>query len=102
MKISIKIDQIRSIQDLDNYWNNSDYRNLLELFDFPDVQEISDNDLFEMLKMAISDFKPEEAAEKVLTYKLSERLGSGQISQIAHDMRTEPNGRRIPRYFAAR
>lgn len=36
--------------------------------------------------MAISDYEPNEAAEIVLTYKLSEELNEGQIQQISHNM----------------
>ncbi len=86
MKFTIKVNSIRSIKTIDGYWNNEDYRNLLELFDFSDFQEVPEEELFEMLSMAMSDFEPIEAAEVVLGYKLSKKLNSGQIKNISHEM----------------
>jgi hypothetical protein len=56
------------------------------LFSFPDANTIKPENLREMLFMAIGDFEPNEAAEVVLTYKLSERLNEGQIAQVSNDM----------------
>jgi hypothetical protein len=86
MKFSIKINNIASVEEIENFWNNNDYINLLELFDFPDAKTLKPESLKEMLQMAITDFEANEAAEIVLRYRLSERLTEGQIAQISNDM----------------
>ena len=86
MKFSIKLNSAETVEEIENYWTNQDYINLLELYNFPDAKTIKPENLREMLFMAISDFEQNEAAEILLTYKLSERLNEGQIAQISNDM----------------
>ena len=86
MKFKIVLNNVSTVEEIENYWNNQDYINLLELFSFPDANTIKPENLREMLFMAIGDFEPNEAAEIVLTYKLSENLNEGQIAQISNDM----------------
>lgn len=86
MKFNIKINSAETIDEIENYWSNEDYKNLLPLFDFPDADTIKVENLKEMLFMAISDFEPNEAAKIVLTYRLSDSLNEGQIDQISNDM----------------
>lgn len=86
MKFKITLNNASTVEEIENYWQNQDYVNLLELFSFPDAKSIKPENLREMLFMAIGDFEPNEAAEVVLTYKLSERLNEGQIAQVSNDM----------------
>jgi hypothetical protein len=86
MKFKITLNNASTVEEIENYWQNQDYVNLLELFSFPDANTIKPENLREMLFMAIGDFEPNEAAEVVLTYKLSERLNEGQIAQVSNDM----------------
>lgn len=86
MKFKIVLNNASTVEEIENYWNNQDYINLLELFSFPDANTIKPENLREMLFMAISDYEPNEAAEIVLTYKLSDSLNEGQIAQISNDM----------------
>ncbi len=86
MKFTIKLKNIRTIEKIEDYWQKEDYINLLELFDYPDATSVPETELFEMLSMAISDFEPDEAAEIVLTYKLSNILKKGQIENLSHEM----------------
>ena len=86
MKFNVEISSAERIDEIENYWSNDDYKNLLPLFDFPDAETIKVENLKEMLFMAISDFEPNEAAKIVLTYRLSDRLNEGQIDQISNDM----------------
>ncbi|MFT5754284.1 MAG: hypothetical protein ACI924_001515 [Flavobacterium sp.] len=86
MKFSIKLNKTTTVEEIENYWQNQDYVTLLELFSFPDAKTIKSENLKEMLFMAIVDFEPNEAAEVVLAYKLSEHLNEGQIAQISNDM----------------
>lgn len=89
MDFSIKIIKIRSIDRIEGAWTFDDYVNLLELFDYSDAKSTPEPELFDMLSMAMSDFEPEEAAEIVLTYKLGDRLKSGQIKNLSHEMLEE-------------
>jgi hypothetical protein len=86
MKFNITIKGVATIEEIENYWKDQDYINLLEQFDFPDVEGVKKENLKDMLNMAITDFEPNEAAAILLTYKLSERLNEGQIDQISNDM----------------
>ncbi len=86
MKFNITINSVKTVEEIDSYWQNQDYIYLLEKFNFPDANNVMPENLREMLNMAITDFEPNEAAAIVLTYKLSERLTKGQIDQISNDM----------------
>ena len=86
MKFTIKLKKIRTIEKIEGYWKKEDYINLLELFDYSDATSIPEEELFDMLSMAISDFEPDEAAETVLTYKLKSILKEGQIKNLSHEM----------------
>jgi hypothetical protein len=86
MKLNIEIKSIYTIDEIPNYWTNQDYIALLENFGFADGKTMAPENLQEMLYMAIGDFEPNEAAQIVLKYKLSNDLNEGQIDQISNEM----------------
>ncbi|NNC96270.1 MAG: hypothetical protein HKN92_11985 [Chitinophagales bacterium] len=86
MKFTIKINSIKSIEKIEGFWKNEDYKNLLEEFDFTDADSLNETEYQEMLLMAITDFEPDEAAEIILKYKLSDKLNEGQITNLSHEM----------------
>ena len=86
MKYTITIKDIQTVDEIQEYWTNDDYVQLLEKFNFPDEGEVKTENLRELLFMAITDFEPSEAAKLVLDYKLGEQLSEGQIDQISNDM----------------
>ncbi|MFO8145748.1 MAG: hypothetical protein ACQEWG_01145 [Bacteroidota bacterium] len=86
MKYKIKIEDIRTVDEIKEYWTKEDYVQLLEKFNYPDAKDSKAENLRELLFMAITDFEPSEAAKVVLDYKLGEHLSEGQIDQIANDM----------------
>lgn len=86
MKYQVTINHINNVDDLENYWTVKDYVNLLAQFDYPDAKSTDLTELQELLSMAVSDFEPNDAASKVLTYKLSDHLNEGQIDQISNEM----------------
>lgn len=89
MKIGVKIDDFKTVNELDFYWEKGDYKNLLQEFNYPDADQLKDAEVLEFLFMAISDFEPAEAAEIVLTYKMSDQLNEGQIQNLSHEMLAE-------------
>jgi len=86
MKYKIEIDQINTVDEIQDYWTKDDYVQLLELFNYPNAEDAKPENLRELLFMAITDFEPNEAAKLVLDYKLGEQLSEGQIEQISNDM----------------
>ncbi len=86
MKIAVKIVGIKYVNEIDSYWSDQDFIELLKMFDFPDVDQISPDELREMLYLAVTDFKPEEAAKILLTFKLSNQLTKSQIQSLSHEM----------------
>ena len=86
MKYHIKINSIKIVDEIKEYWTNKDYVQLLEKFNYPDAEDSNTENLRELLFMAISDFDPGEAAIIVLDYKLANHLSAGQIEQISNDM----------------
>lgn len=86
MKYKIEIKDVQTVDEIREYWTNEDYVQLLEKFDYPNAEDSKNENLRELLFMAITDFEPSEAAKLVLEYKLGEQLSQGQIDQISNDM----------------
>jgi len=86
MKCKVTIEAIKAIDELPNAWTDQDYVNLLELYNYPDGASVPTTELKDFLFLAINDFDPSEAAEILLSYRLSEHLSAGQIQNISHDM----------------
>ncbi|HZK95366.1 MAG TPA: hypothetical protein VFC67_14255 [Prolixibacteraceae bacterium] len=89
MKYTLKINSIKSVDELEGSWNKADFVELLSRFDYADADKLKQNELKDFLFMAISDFEPDEAATIVLDYKLSEVLTEGQIDNLSHEMTRE-------------
>jgi hypothetical protein len=86
MKYQVSIKKINSVNSIENYWINADFVHLLNEFNYPEAEKANASELEELLLMAITDFEPPEAAQILLTYKLSESLSEGQIQNISHEM----------------
>ena len=86
MKYLVKINDVKSTDELEGAWNNDDFKELLARFEYPDADQLKPTELKEYLFMAISDFEPSEAATILLDYKLSEVLAEGQIDNLSHEM----------------
>ena len=89
MKYTLKINSIKSVDELEGAWTNADFVSLLTKFDYADADKLKQNELKDFLFMAISDFEPDEAASIVLDYKLSDVLTEGQIDNLSHEMTRE-------------
>lgn len=86
MKFSVKINEVKSIEELPESWNNDDFKALLARFEYPDAAQLKPAELKDYLFLAISDFEPNEAAAVLLDYKLSDQLAEGQIDNLSHEM----------------
>ena len=89
MKYAVKINNVKTIDELEGSWTNADYIELLSRFDYADAKKLKPNELKEYLFMAISDFEPTDAAAIVLNYKLSDVLAEGQTENLSHEMMRE-------------
>ncbi|GAB1450969.1 hypothetical protein MASR2M47_10250 [Draconibacterium sp.] len=86
MKYLVKINDVKSTDELEAAWSNDDFKELLARFEYPEAEQLKPTELKEYLFMAISDFEPSEAAAILLDFKLSEVLNEGQIDNISHEM----------------
>jgi len=89
MKYIVKINSVKTIDELTGSWNNTDYVELLERFGYAEAEKVKQTELKEYLFMAIADYDPTEAAAIVLDYKLSEVLTEGQINNLSNEMTRE-------------
>jgi hypothetical protein len=89
MKVKVNISKIRTVNELESYWTNQDFIELLDRMNMPDADKLNPTELKDLLYMAITDFEPAEAAEIILTYKLGERLTPGQIQNLSHEFLEE-------------
>lgn len=88
-KYQIEISEYKKIRELHGAWNMADYQALLELCDVDDVTSIADEELFDYLSMALQELDPDEAAAKVINYRLGHKLNKGQIQNMSHDIQEE-------------
>lgn len=89
MKYSVKINSVKTVEELLGSWSGDDYKELLKRFEYPDADKLKPGELKEYLSMAVADFEPNEAAAILLEYKLSDTLAEGQIDNISHEMTRE-------------
>ncbi len=89
MNYFVKINSVKTIDELQDAWSNADFIELLKRFDYDDAEKLNPNELKDYLFMAIADFDPTDAATLLLDYKLSEVLAEGQIDNLSHEMLRE-------------
>ena len=78
--------KFETIEELPNAWNSDHYKQLLERMEYGDTSDLSDTELKEMCLLSLSDNEPDEAAKIVLEFIFGERLNSGQIDNLSHEM----------------
>ncbi len=89
MNYKVIINSVNKIDELKNSWTDADLKELLVKFNYADADQLKPQEIRDYLFMAIADFEPNEAAEIVLEYKLSEELEDGQIDNLSHEMLRE-------------
>lgn len=86
---SVSVEKIKKINDLPNSWNEVDYKAIIELCDFDDVNAIPVNELYDYMVLNLLELEPNESAELLLIYKLGTKLNKGQIQDISHDIKKD-------------
>ncbi|PTM08121.1 MAG: hypothetical protein DA407_08875 [Bacteroidetes bacterium] len=86
---NIKLLKFQTINELSNAWDSNSYKELLDIMEYGDISDISENELKDMCLMCLSDNNPEEAAEIILNYIFDDRLNDGQIENLSNEMLDE-------------
>lgn len=89
MKYQVKINSVKTVDELEDAWSNKDFTALLEKFGYADADKLNQNELRDYLFLAITDFEPIEAVAILLDYKLSEVLTEGQTDHLSREMLRE-------------
>lgn len=91
MKAQFKLKVIRFsiLNELEGVWRLDDFLELLELMEFGDTAGIEADELREVCLMSLQDLGPRDAASLLLQYKLGDKLGKGQISNMSSEMLDE-------------
>jgi hypothetical protein len=80
------VSNVKKIHDMLGTWFDDDYRQLLTLLDVEDVSEVSRSDLLDLTIMALQDLGPEDSADAILAYKLSNSISKGARQNIVQDL----------------
>lgn len=78
---------MEDIHEMPNGWTNEKYLELLKFLEADNPEAIPKDELRDMAAMALMDFEPEEAAEKVLEFRFGDNFNAGQRENIAVDAR---------------
>lgn len=89
MNYSVKIGDVKTVDELVGAWSNDDFVELLKRFNYEDADKVSPNELKDYLYLAIADYEPNEAAAILLDYRLSDKLSEGQIANMSNEMERE-------------
>jgi len=82
----VSVKGLKKSLELPDSWNESDYRKLLTLLEIDGVDDLAGNDLLDVLLMALQDLEPAQAGERVLAYRLQQRVSRGVRDNIVQDL----------------
>jgi len=88
-KYRVEVLELKEIHEMPNAWTNEDFKNLLSHIEYDDVASIPDEELKDMACLALSDFEVDEAAIKVLEYRLGDSLNKGQQQNLAEELKED-------------
>jgi hypothetical protein len=88
-KYKVEVLELKEIHEMPNAWTNEDFKNLLVHIEYDDVASIPDDELKDMTCLALSDFEVDEAAIKVLEYRLGDTLNKGQQKNLAEELKED-------------
>lgn len=86
-KYKVHVEELEDIHEMPEGWTNEKYLELLKFLEAEDPESIPKDELRDMAAMALIDFEPEEAAEKMLEFRFGDDFNAGQRENIAVDAR---------------
>ncbi|WP_372973752.1 hypothetical protein [Muriicola sp.] len=89
-KYEVEILALREVHEIPGTWDDESFKGLLHHLEYDGVEDIPREELREMASLALSDFEKEEAVEKVLEFRLGERLNKGQRKNLGNEMQEDP------------
>ncbi|MEL4456262.1 hypothetical protein [Lutimonas vermicola] len=88
-KYSVDLLELKEIQDMTEAWTFDDFFGLLSYMEYDDAASVPQNELKEMVCLALSDFETEDAAIKILEFRLEEKLNKGQRQNLAEELKED-------------
>jgi len=85
-QFDVSMASLKQVHDMPGTWAEDDYRKLLAQFEVDGDEEISGNDLVDLMLMALQELEPDEAADTILAYKLGTRITAGARANIVEDL----------------
>ncbi len=85
-RYDVSVLELKKIYDLPDSWSDADYRALLGALEVDEIDDLAGTDLLDMLLMALQDLEPEEAADRVLAFKLQDRISRGARQNLVEDL----------------
>lgn len=82
----VSVTGLKKIDDMPGTWDESDYRKLLLELEIDGIDDLAGSDLFDVLLMALQDLGAEQAGERVLAYRLKQRVSRGVRENIVQDL----------------
>lgn len=86
-KYKVQILEMKDINQMPEGWTNEQYVELMKFLDVENPEAIPTDELRDTAGMALIDFEPEEAAEKLLEFRFGDQFNAGQRENIAVDAR---------------
>lgn len=83
---AVSVTALEKVFDMPGSWNEQDYRSLARQLELEDIDDMSGDDLLEMLLMALQDLEARDAADAVLAYKLPKQVKPGVRQNIVQDL----------------
>lgn len=96
LKSSIQFDTVEKIRRLPHSWQADDYRRLLGVLDIDDVGNLADDELEDMVSMALQDREPEEAMQVILTDFCENRFTKGQVQNLCEELKEDRSWEEYP------
>ena len=85
----VNVVQFDVLEALDGVWTTEDFVSLLDAMEYGDTSGICHEELRDMCLLSLQDLEAHEAAELILRHRLTNRLSSGEIKNMSHEMLDE-------------
>ncbi|NER11308.1 hypothetical protein SAMN06265375_103337 [Muriicola jejuensis] len=89
-KYRVEILALKEVHEIPGAWDDKQFRGLLTHLEYEGAEDIPEAELKEMASLALSDFEKEEAVEKVLEFRMGEKLNKGQRKNLGNEMQEDP------------